>query len=251
MISLIVNSRKKGNPNSNLRGLLDSLRDRGDPSRLEVLIKFDEDDEIPGYIGNYPFKVKALVEPRYRGYTDIHIGYGDLAGMIDDRTTIVGAVGDDFFCINDDWMDLVFNAKGDIIHTRPHPRMTYPAGIYPPNFKTDTPFDVSFDIDQMDELYVVDENPFWSRKLLDLCDYNFLISFSDAWTLALEKVLWDEYQVNKTSFIPKIFHRETYVGDKIADPQWAGDRKVNFYIIRSGWFKILIKRQAQRIKEGL
>ena len=80
MISLLITSRIESNPNWGLPNLLQSLVDySADYNNFEVLVKFDTcDPKVPDYLPqlkNYPFAVKHIVEPRGRGYIDIHIGY--------------------------------------------------------------------------------------------------------------------------------------------------------------------------------
>ena len=90
MISLLITSRIEGNPNWGLSNLLDGLKEKSSNyDNFEVLVKFDSDDRlVPEFVrtlDQYPFAIKHLIEPRGRGYIDIHIGYTRVMSLADSR----------------------------------------------------------------------------------------------------------------------------------------------------------------------
>ena len=117
MISLLITSRIDDNPNWGLPNLLQSLVDYStDYDNFEVLVKFDTcDSKVAGYVPQlkkYPFAVKHIVEPRGRGYTDIHIGYTRAMRLADDRSFLMGAFADDFVVTQPNWDTTVLAETG-------------------------------------------------------------------------------------------------------------------------------------------
>src|SRR5262245_32291433 len=78
MLSVIFCTRATGNPDSNLRRLLDSAVDyttAGERKQIEFLIKFDDDDELRppnGFEAAYPFRIKTFVWSRGEGRHSLH-----------------------------------------------------------------------------------------------------------------------------------------------------------------------------------
>ena len=132
MISILVCSRISGNKNWGLLNLLSSLKQKSSSyDNFEVLIKFDSDDKkVPKVLpklDTYPFKIKYLVEPRGRGYLDLHVFYNRLFSLVDERSTVIGAMGDDFEIIQEGWDEIILSKASIfpdqifIIHGCPHP----------------------------------------------------------------------------------------------------------------------------------
>ncbi|MBT5320948.1 MAG: hypothetical protein HOL43_01110 [Verrucomicrobiales bacterium] len=253
MISLLITSRIESNPNWGLPNLLQSLVDySADHNNFEVLVKFDTcDPEVPAYLpklGQYPFAVKHIVEPRGRGYIDIHIGYTRAMMLADDRSTVMGAFADDFVVIQPNWDTTVLaettHFKDDIymIHQRPHPC------FYRPHFQ-EQPFYPHFNLDHIDELAIVDEGPFWSRKLLEICGGLGHVSFTDVWTLAIQWYLYQNHGLNRTRFLDqpqvyRVLHDE--VDTREAD-RWDTDRRTNFDFIASDFYRTMVQNQARNV----
>jgi len=107
-ISILVCSRISGNKNFGLPNLLDSLqRMSSNCDNFEVLVKFDSDDQkVPGVLPKltgYPFKIKYVIEPRGRGYLDLHVSYNRLFSKADAGSIIIGAMADDFVITQRGW----------------------------------------------------------------------------------------------------------------------------------------------------
>ena len=251
MISIIISSRCQGNPNHDLYGLMCSLKiQTSGYKNIEVLVKYDEDDsgfeKVISDINKtcFPFYIRFVKGQRGKGYIYIHKGYNQLLPYINDRCTIVVAMADDF-TVETNWdKELLSQAEGDyfIIHQRPHPKegvARLSDGVKYPNFYLGD--DV---FGKGDNLYVVDEAPAWSKKLLDDV-VSFPISFTDMWTLCLEKILWEHYNINITKFTGSlIINRRTCDIDEPSNNRWSTDRKENFEYIKSSEFKAIIMQQA-------
>lgn len=255
-IAVLVNCRIEGNPNCGLLRLLESIASHSSNlQEIEVLIKFDTcDRNVPSMLRNIRKapRYKYIIEPRGRGYIDIHHGYNRLLMHLDPRAEIIGAMGDDFtvrpgwdralleqYAPNSDEIDRFM-----IIHQRHHP----PSDRF--DFKSN-PFYLNYPVfDKMENLYVVDEAPFWSRQLIFASTWlGGGLSFTDGWTLALEYCLWKNHQINITKFtdqqyIDRVVHP---VVDTPKSPRWTGDRAKNFEYIRSSYFRSIIENQAENV----
>ena len=251
MISILVTSRIEGNVNHRLEILLDSLKvSTNHPDQLEVLIKYDNDDyaaqgEALRIINaKYPFRILCEDGPRGRGYIDIHNGYNQLLSSVNPNTNGIIAMADDFTC-NGGWDDALMKAiegAGEyfIVHQRPHPRNLIPSYQGPM-------FDMSNDMFEAEDLHIIDEAPAWSPALIKAVKH-FPVSFTDAWTLCLEYVLYHDHQINVTKFLPELFiNRTTCEVDQPGDARWNGDRKTNFDYIKSSGFRRVVMNQAEEI----
>lgn len=222
---------------------------------FEVLIKFDNDDKkvrrILPTLDNYPFKIKHIIEPRGRGYIDLHVFYNRLFSLVDERSVVIGAMADDFEIVHKGWDEAVSNLVKNsphedeifIIHGRSHPPISRQ------NYEEEN-FYLDFDIDDLEDLAIIDEAPFWSKKLLYLCGGLGHVSFTDAWTLCLEYYLFRNFNINRTLFTKQpIAYRKVH--DEIDQPigsRWWSDRAFNFTFIRSSFYKSLVEHQALNIR---
>jgi len=256
--SIIVTSRVQGNKNHRLPILLDTLKENTrEINDIEVLIKYDDDDEhahdlyhrIYGSAWEkYPFKMKQIFGKRGRGYIDIHKGYNSLLKFVSNETKIIVAMADDF-TVEKDWdikMDDCVKDAGDyfIIHQRPHPPITRP------NFSHEK-FDVSYNPFYSEDLHIIDEAPAWSKALIDAVK-DFPLSFTDAWTLCVERVLWFKHDIRLTRFTDGlIINRYTSEVDQPENDRWNTDRKTNFDYMKTQEFRNIIEEQSQRIAEAM
>lgn len=250
-ISLLVCSRISGNKNWSLLNLLKTLKDMSSNyENFEVLIKFDSDDEevsrILHHLDTYPFKIRYLIEPRGRGYVDLHVFYNRLFSQVDERSVVIGAMADDFEIIQKDWDEIILskiNVFQDQIFIM-HPHHPY----FTKNYEEHR-FYLDFDINDLDDCHIVDPAPLWSRKLLDICGGFGHIPFTDAWTLMLEHVLFHRCGVNRIIFLEQpIVARRTKaeIDDKIG-PRWWTERANTFAFMRSSFYKTLVEQQALNI----
>jgi len=260
MISILVTSRIEGNVNHRLKTLLDSLKvSINHPDQIEVLVKYDNDDyacqkealEIVN--AKYPFRILCEDGPRGRGYIDIHLGYNQLLHSIHPDTNVVVAMADDFTC-NGGWDDQVHNAIKDageyfIVHSRPHPRKVWQSGTPGVVISGADHFNMDNDMFESEDLHIMDESPMWSLALLRAAgSFPFPVSFTDAWTVCLEYVLWHDHQIDITKFLPGlIINRYTNEIDQQGGARWAGDRKTNFDYIQSSAFRRIVMNQAEEI----
>jgi hypothetical protein len=101
----------------------------------------------------------------------------------------------------------------------------------------------------MGELAVVDEGPFWSRKLLEICGGLGHVSFTDAWTLVIQWYLYQNHGLNRTRFLEQpLVYRVLDAGvDSPEADRWDTDRRINFEFIASEFYHTMVKNQARNV----
>jgi hypothetical protein len=239
-----------------------------DNKNFEVLVKFDSDDRkvrsVLRDLDTYPFKIKYLIEPRGRGYIDLHVAYNKLLSLVDHKSVIIGGTADDFEIIYPGWDEAIlsktkaFQDNIFIIHCRPHPPISRP-DYNEHKFYLDFDVNAIFSEDpKVTEGFVVDESSFWSKKLLDICGgLSHYVAPADAWTLHLEYVLWHRYRINRTLFMDKAwldrkFNRKI---DHRLGLRWYTERRYNLALLRSRFYHTYLEHQALNIylniKSGL
>lgn len=195
-ISILLASRRKGNSNFGLPTFLESLAKKTvDLTSIEILIRFDDDDEISEIIKafpSYPFSIKYLIGPRGKGYEDLCYYYNQLYPLANPKFNMVMCVADDMLVIEDGWEQKVFKAaKGAkdlfIIHQwLPNLHLSYQ--------------------DLPSNLHHVDEIPIWSKKLIELTKGIGCVGrSSDSWTIILEWGLKHGFGKSITRYIKRDF----------------------------------------------
>jgi hypothetical protein len=191
-ISILLASRRKGNPNSDLKGLLDSLViSTTDHRAIEVVVRFDEDDDLDDLLpllSSYPFSVKYQIGSQGSGYMDLCHFYNEIFPLTNPDFNMVMCTADDMVVVEKGWEQRVFQAaKGAkelfIIHQwLPNLHLSY---------------------EQMPtSVHRVDETPIWSRKLIELTGgISGVGSTSDSWTVAIEWILKHRYKKSITRYI--------------------------------------------------
>lgn len=259
LISLLVCSRISGNKNFGLPNLLESLKEKSSNyENFEVLIKFDSDDKevnrILPELNAYPFKIKYLIEPRGRGYVDLHVFYNRLFSQADERSVVIGAMADDFEIAQKGWDEVILsklNVFADQIFTI-HTAWESPYSTKYPEAK-DERFYVerlylNFDMDDLENV-AIEAAPFWSKGLLKICGGFGHVSFTDAWTLVLEHLLFHRFGIIRTIFFEKpiITRRINYVVDTAVALRWQTERAENFAFMKRPFYKTLVEQQALNI----
>ena len=110
MISILLNSRNKDYENpGNVTQFLESLyRSIYNKKNVEVIFKFDIDDEIStnqflNCVTTYPdLQLKCIITPRYY-YKGLHLGYYECFKLIDDKSKIIICMADDFLFTETNW----------------------------------------------------------------------------------------------------------------------------------------------------
>ena len=252
MISLLVCSRIQDNKNTSLTNLLDSLTDQSsDYKNFEVLIKFDDDDKgvnnVLPKLKKYPFTIKYLIEPRGRGYLDLHVFYNRVFSLANPESGVLGAMGEDFVITERGWDDLILSKTSVfpdgifIIHGCPHPPLQRL------NYEKEK-FFLDYDIDKSEDIIIIDEAPMWSRKLLNICGGLGHLSFTDLWTLMLEYYMYHRCGLNRTIFLERPFMKRVLnPWIDLGGNRWRTSRAQNFAYARTSFYKTLVETQALNI----
>jgi hypothetical protein len=108
---------------------------------------------------------------------------------------------------------------------------------------------MDYGLERLEWMDLIDEAPFWGRKLIDTCKSFGPLSFTDAWTLALEHNLWHKHKIRRTVFLKsEIIYRHLLASVDLPDTaRWYGDRAYNFALVRTPEFSDYIGREAERI----
>jgi hypothetical protein len=101
----------------------------------------------------------------------------------------------------------------------------------------------------MDALAIIDEGPFWSRKLLEICGGLGHVSFTDAWSLVIQWYLYADHGLNRTRFLDqpqvyRVLHDEV---DTRESDRWDTDRRINFEFIASDFYRTMVQNQARNV----
>jgi hypothetical protein len=188
-LSIILASRIQGNKNSRLKDCLKSLVYRSENKEsFEVLIKFDDDDDIQvalEEIKDLPINIKYIVTPRGKGYSDLHKAYLDLFVLTSASSELFWVISDDMVITTDRFDSVIINKfneyrdKTCVLHTR----VKY---LKHSNIN--------------DAITDVDCYPIWTRKWL--CTAGFGYSFStDGWTSLLEYLLYKKHKIDNRVFV--------------------------------------------------
>ena len=268
MFSAILTCRIKDNGDSNLPGLLRSIRERSDAfQNFEVLIKFDSDDyNVPAMVRtfpNYPFRINHIVDRRGRGANDMHLGYTSLLNIAEANTEFFVTLSDDFEVrpLWDKNLLDVLVTRGEnntpfekhiletldgredifIIQYMPHPGATPQQKI---NYQMEAK--------NIENLTGLEVAPGFSRKLIELCGGFGHVSFTDAWSILLQYELLNTHSLNITKFTNDEYAQRMIQGtgmDVMEQANRDGQRKYNFQLINKPWYQRMVKTQAQIVAD--
>ena len=216
--SFLVPSRRKDNPNSNLIRFLDSLEvNTKDRSNLEVVIKFDVDDDIKEVIGKFPqysFDIKYFLSDSGNGYLDLYHFLNQCFFKVNKKSNIVIPIADDFTVNLSNWDDVVRQSvfSNDlssgifVIHRFPPP--------------LDEPLSFIWD-----SRCHVDEVPMFSRRLMNII--GSFTNSSDVEIFLLEMMLYHLHQDKIFHHLPnELFFRHCCDRDNTGHQRWYTERKV-------------------------
>ena len=213
-ISIFMCSRISGNQTSSLRSCLESIAQQSTyPEKIELLIKFDDDDmgvsagirileEFKDKI-----KYKYIITPRARGYTDLHKGYSDLLLLADSNSALYWILSDDTTICIENWDKEVYE-KAKIFED----------GLFVIHLSElqNTEKLTLAQVLQQPESY-----PIWSKKWIMACGGFGPFSFTDAWTACLEYILINNYGMDRRI----LFNQPVVYRDFIPEKENAGSVK--------------------------
>jgi hypothetical protein len=203
MISVIFCSRVKGNPDSNVRRLLDSAVAHTRPEerdQLEFLIKYDSDDDQrppESFFNNYPFRIRTFTWSQGEGRHYLHHAQEYLFAQRDRRSRFCLMTADDFYFIRTGWVSEILAHQEEFCILGPvRPPIETFAGIY--------------EMDSAVRRWVVafgPLSPVVSVRLIEVCQNFGWQSNVDSWLMGLSVVLFDLYKILLWHPIQKYYER--------------------------------------------
>jgi hypothetical protein len=191
MLSVLFCSRVKGNPDSDIKRLLDSAVAHTDPEerdRIEFLIKYDDDDdERPpdSFFASYPFSIRTFIWSRGEGRHSLHHAQEYLFAQRDPRSRFCLMTADDFLFTRSHFVADILSIPDEFCIlgcNRPHIESF--AGIY--------------EEEQAIRRWVVAFgalSPVVSARLIEVCQNFGWQSNVDSWLMGLSVVLYDLYKI--------------------------------------------------------
>jgi hypothetical protein len=203
MLSVIFCSRVKGNPDSDLRSLLDSTMYHTTPKErehIEFLVKYDDDDdERPpdSFFAQYPLTVRRFTWSRGEGRHGLHHAQEYLFAQRDPRSRFCMMTADDFTFTRPNFISEILAIPDEFCilgHNRPHIEAF--AGTY--------------EQEEAIRKWVVSFGPFSpviSTRLIEVCQNFGWQSNVDSWLMGLSVVLYDLYRIVIWKTLPSFYQR--------------------------------------------
>jgi len=98
-LSILTPTRSKNNSSSNLKQQLDSIVEFSSPeelNKLECILKFDHDDEVPSFLNEYPFRIKWVQYARGGGRWEVQNFQTYLCRLREATSRFILVLSDDF-----------------------------------------------------------------------------------------------------------------------------------------------------------
>lgn len=115
MVSFIISSRVKNNPDSDIFGLLDSILEYGyNNNNCEVLIKYDDDDDeqpSESEFSLYPFPIRKFVWGKMEGRHSLHLTYFQLFTERNPKSKFIINCPDDRIFFRKGFIDEILSIK--------------------------------------------------------------------------------------------------------------------------------------------
>jgi hypothetical protein len=191
MISVIFCSRVQGNPDSNIKRLLDSAQahvSSGERRQIEFLIKYDDDDgERPpdSFFAAYPFPIRTFAWSRGEGRHYLHHAQEYLFAQRDLRSRFCLMMADDFYFTRPHFVSEILAIPDEFcIIGRNRPPIETFAGIY--------------ENEEAVRRWVTAFGPLApvvSTRLIEVCQNFGWQSNVDSWLMGLSVALFDLYKV--------------------------------------------------------
>ncbi|NBO92963.1 MAG: hypothetical protein EBV06_11730 [Planctomycetia bacterium] len=242
MISIIFCSRSKDNPASNLLHFLDSIprtTTEAERQQLEVLIKFDDDDDkrpTPEAFSVYPFTIRSWTYSRGEGRHGLHHAQEYLFAQRDPRSRFLLMTADDFQFFRNGWVSEVLAIQDEFAilgHNRPN--IEDYAGIY--------------EREEAIRKWVVafgEWSPVVSVRLIEVCQNFGWQANVDSWLMGLSVVLYDLYKIVLWKRLPPFYERTGGYG--LGDTPTYNNMELTCQKgpFNKYWFELL-RRQARNI----
>src|SRR6516162_4168008 len=191
MLSVIFCSRPKGNPDSNVKRLLDTAAAHVRPDerdKIEFLIKYDDDDEArppDSFFTSYPFQIRTFAWSRGEGRHYLHHVQEYLFAQRHPRSRFCLMTADDFLFTRPGFVSEILNVRDEFCILGPiRPPIESFAGIY--------------EQEEAVRQWVVafgPLSPVISSRLIEVCQNFGWQANVDSWLMGLSVVLFDLYGI--------------------------------------------------------
>ena len=218
-ISIFISCRIDGNKNSAILICLQRIfENAANPSSVEVLIKFDDDDsgvaKVLEELKTKPYfeNIRYIFAPRWGGYSDLHKAYNALLEIVNPESRIYWIVSDDAEIMCKGWDKLIMD-KVDI----------FADGIF---VMHGSPLVKMGKKTMLEAIEKCDPYPIWSKKWIRAAG-SFGETFStDGLSSILERELFNRYGLDRRIFIPQLdITRHTRAEDFGNSVKWDVKRK--------------------------
>ena len=231
MISILLNSRNKDYENpGNVTQFLESLyRSIYNKKNVEVIFKFDIDDEIStnqflNCVTTYPdLQLKCIITPRYY-YKGLHLGYYECFKLIDDKSKIIICMADDFLFTETNWDTELLNVTS--------------------KFTKNDIYTIQNFIGTCSDHVPI--SPMWSPKIIEICKGFGPVFATDAWALKINQLLQKMLPENIIIYNIGV-SRKTCAMDYSSHPRWDTDRFEALNFLNTQEFKNIIDEQYVKL----
>lgn len=236
LLSLIMCCRIKGNVNSDLLNVLkDFISKASSPDSLEILIKFDDDDDDAAKIFEelkaLPVTVKYIVTPRGLGFADLHKACMDLIPIADVNSELFWGITDDMDIYTQNWDRLIYDAyKKAKVKT-----CVLRVGKVIKFHK----------ISLADTPHKLDSFPVWSRGWLTTAGIGYTTG-CDIWTNMLEYLLFRDHGIDNRIKVRGIKYKRRIhpVLDQYGSEKWNKEVVPVLDLMETDNFKLLAEDTA-------
>lgn len=214
MISILLSSRIKNNPDSNLLGMINSIISTCTPeelTKLELIIKYDDDDE---YINNHlitaPFDIKEVTYNRCTGRSHLHHFNEYLFTLKNHKSKFILQVADDFIFTRPGWVSQILSFTKEYLFIGSGQCDKEPG---PWHTKSRPPIETINYFD-MESWRCIFGNiaPCFSVRLIEVCQNFGWTSSIDAWAYLLTMMCYQNHKINIFEYIDAFYKRTEGLG---------------------------------------
>jgi len=200
LLTILLSSRVKDNKDSRIHELLGSLEKcGGNDSNCEVLIKYDDDDNMrpdSKYFDRFPFTVGLFTWSRGEGRHGLHLDYFYLFSQRNRNSTFVLVGGDDFCFERVGFIEEILSIKEEYCFVGPkRPRSEIYAGQWRnPDIVKQWRHECAW-------------LPCFSVRCIEvLQNYGWQCN-ADNWKTLLHIILYEKYQLDLWKIVPEFYSR--------------------------------------------
>lgn len=229
MLSIVLPSRIKNNPDSNLHRFIESICDTTTPEqreKIEILIKFDNDDDLVPDIYRNPvldakgMRVRTFFYERGEGRADINNVISYLGTLVDEKCELIMNAADDFVFDNDTWFNEI-EEKYNQSKQQNGGYIIFGEASNHTNYEYESKFHTFQDVTDFDDVinchtcivqsslnkYIGEYCPIFSRKVYNVISGQFWMPSIDGYFIVLSAFLALKYNTNIYNRLHNFYRR--------------------------------------------